>query len=332
MQSMLRQRHRLFPLVVLVILMAGASGIIAPTRAQVDPGVPVVYFPQTGHYLRGQFLSFWQQNGGVPIFGYPITEEYQRNNDKKIVQHFERARFELNQEGGQGVVELGNLGAELLTLQRANYPPVALVPNTDTLIYFPDTGHTLQGGFKSFWEAHNGPALFGSPISEEFLEISSDGIARTVQYFEKVRFEFDGTTVQIGMLGELFAPCHLTPGLPPNEPPTGPLVEGEPDEDAPECIKPNLIATGYVYPSPNKPGTVLGFDARGFLPAEVVSMWLNVPGGTVRKLPYTAMADANGDVLVGFETLPDDPAGRWELVAQGVSSRRMAVAPFLLQP
>src|SRR5262249_49767662 len=53
------------------------------------------YFGETGHYLRGAFRSFWERNGGLQTFGFPITEEYIRRSDGRIVQYFERSRFEL---------------------------------------------------------------------------------------------------------------------------------------------------------------------------------------------------------------------------------------------
>ncbi|HEU5422639.1 MAG TPA: hypothetical protein VFU72_03785, partial [Nitrolancea sp.] len=61
-----------------------------------------VYFSATGHYLAYGFKSFWDGNGGLAIFGYPISEEFSEKNadDGKTytVQYFERARFEYHPE------------------------------------------------------------------------------------------------------------------------------------------------------------------------------------------------------------------------------------------
>src|SRR5207237_594309 len=36
-----------------------------------NPALPcVVYFPAVQHTLRGSLLTYWQQHGGLPIFGY----------------------------------------------------------------------------------------------------------------------------------------------------------------------------------------------------------------------------------------------------------------------
>jgi thermitase len=56
--------------------------------------------------------------------------------------------------------------------------------------YFPETGHSLGGEFKRYWERHGGLAIFGFPTSEEFVEVGSNGQPYTVQYFERHRLEF----------------------------------------------------------------------------------------------------------------------------------------------
>ncbi|MCX7791937.1 MAG: S8 family peptidase, partial [Chloroflexaceae bacterium] len=44
-----------------------------PVPPVTTPGVR--YFPETGHTLRGAFLRYWERYGGLPIFGFPISEE-----------------------------------------------------------------------------------------------------------------------------------------------------------------------------------------------------------------------------------------------------------------
>jgi hypothetical protein len=72
----------------------------------------------------------------------------------------------------------------------------------------------------------------------------------------------------------------------------------------------------------------MGFEARGYEPGELVSLWLNLPDQNVRELTYRAVADADGAVLIGFRTRDNDPAGTWSLVGEGVESKRVVVAPF----
>lgn len=97
-----------------------------PPATQTDSGEDHAYFEQTGHSLGGQFYQYWQASGGLAIFGYPISEELQENGSS--VQYFERARFELT---GQGRVQLGRLGAELLSKDiAAGLDPSVAAPQT----------------------------------------------------------------------------------------------------------------------------------------------------------------------------------------------------------
>ncbi|HYP20622.1 MAG TPA: PQQ-dependent sugar dehydrogenase [Chloroflexia bacterium] len=59
-------------------------------------------FPETGKRVGGRFLQYWQQNGGLPQQGYPISDEFMEKSDLDgktyRVQYFERAVFELHPE------------------------------------------------------------------------------------------------------------------------------------------------------------------------------------------------------------------------------------------
>lgn len=308
---------------ILVALFGGLPGAV--THAQTP--IIYLYFPQTGHYVGGVFRTFWEQNGGVRIFGYPITEEYVRNSDGKLVQYFERARFELRVENNQPIIELGLLGREYLRIRGDIIQPIAPFPSTSTRRYFPETGHSVQGLFKSFWEGNNGLRLFGYPITEEMVERFPDGSQRVVQYFERTRFELIGNRVELGLLGRALAPCQLLAPLPPNAPPTRPVAEG----DSSKCPPIIPVAFGRAYPEVSAPGTVLGFEARGYAPNETVALWLNLPDGTARALPYNAIAASDGGVLIGFRTLETDPVGQWSIVGRGITSGREVVALFQLR-
>ncbi len=67
------------------------------------------FFPATGHTTAYAFLEYFDQKGGEPIFGYPITEPHYLNG--RLVQYFERARMEWWPERTTGErVALTNLG------------------------------------------------------------------------------------------------------------------------------------------------------------------------------------------------------------------------------
>jgi L,D-transpeptidase catalytic domain len=151
------------------------------------PRLQSVYYTPTGQHLsdRTGFLSYWRRNGGKIVFGYPITGELIERG--QVVQYFERARFEYHPEhfGTEQQVMVSLLGRDLFA-DRA-FPKGA--PESGER-YFVETGHTLSGRFRRFWEKRGGLPVFGFPISEPFEEISpTDGQLRVTQYFERARFE-----------------------------------------------------------------------------------------------------------------------------------------------
>ena len=60
------------------------------------------YFDLTDHRVCAGFKAYWETHGGLPVFGYPLSEEFsERNPDTGqtyTVQYFERARFEWHPE------------------------------------------------------------------------------------------------------------------------------------------------------------------------------------------------------------------------------------------
>src|SRR5262245_52283031 len=71
---------------------------LGATSAAALPLVQNMFFTQSSHHVsnRAGFLEFWREHGGQLIFGYPISEEIVE--DGRIVQYFERARFEYHPE------------------------------------------------------------------------------------------------------------------------------------------------------------------------------------------------------------------------------------------
>lgn len=61
-----------------------------------------VYFPETGKRIGGSFLVYFNQYGGVPQQGLPISDEFMERSDLdgkvRVVQYFQRAVFEWNPE------------------------------------------------------------------------------------------------------------------------------------------------------------------------------------------------------------------------------------------
>ena len=98
--------------------------IYAATRGrEVDPPASPMpgqrYFPETGQSMGGPFLAYWEANGGLAQFGYPIsglTVEVLEDGKGYTVQYFERARFEHHPEYANTPHEvlLGQFGRRIL--------------------------------------------------------------------------------------------------------------------------------------------------------------------------------------------------------------------------
>ncbi|MEX1157690.1 MAG: L,D-transpeptidase [Thermomicrobiales bacterium] len=95
-----------------------------------------VFFEETGHWLAYGMKTYWEENGGLWQFGFPISEEFQEKNTQDgntyTVQYFERARFEFHPEhaGTQYEILLGHLGVDYAVDQKVERKPVAQKPDS----------------------------------------------------------------------------------------------------------------------------------------------------------------------------------------------------------
>jgi Zn-dependent protease len=167
-----------------------------------QPSDANAYFRETGFFVSDPILSFWQDNGGLALYGYPISDEIvervESTGEVYRAQYFERARLEVH---GGSTVAIGRAGA-LLT------PPEPPAQPKEGAQFFAETGHNLGGAFRTYWEQNGGLAIFGFPITEERTERSpTDNKEYVVQYFERARFEYHPENagspfeVQLGFLG-----------------------------------------------------------------------------------------------------------------------------------
>ena len=106
------------PYAVLIGLLGVELGHSTPASTTTTPTSTselVWYFPATSHLIGTPFRTYWKNRGGLAIFGLPIGEA--QLEDGRLVQYFERARFELHPElaGTAYEVQLGQLG--VLALQ-----------------------------------------------------------------------------------------------------------------------------------------------------------------------------------------------------------------------
>ncbi len=207
----MKRRRSLFVLlavgVCLALLLPAANSLAAP-------GAPRSrYFPESGHTVSGVFLDYWENHGGLYIFGYPISDEFMdvsTNSETYLTQYFERAIFEYHPENAGTPYEvLLRLMGVIVTEGRTFDPAPPPHYDTPDRLYFPHYGgHSLAGVFLDYWWRNGGLPVFGYPLSEPFYEVSpTDGNLYLVQYFERNRFEHHpelaGTPYEVllGLLG-----------------------------------------------------------------------------------------------------------------------------------
>jgi hypothetical protein len=101
---------------------SGAEPVL-PNSDPTPPPPTCARFPETGYSTCAPFTAYWQRHGGLPVFGFPIANMRQEQNqtDGKLydTQWFERERMEYHPEnaGTPYDVLLGLLGSEELQLR-----------------------------------------------------------------------------------------------------------------------------------------------------------------------------------------------------------------------
>jgi hypothetical protein len=193
-----------------------------PTQAASDDRC----FAETGFCISGQIRSYWERNGGLPVFGFPTSEfrSVDIEGTPFMAQNFERNRLELHPENKAPYdVLIGRVGALNLTaIQQAGDtdPAVLVADDYDTkdfgldgsFLYknfpknakwFPQTKFFVDTYFLEYWQTHGlqldgkksiseaeSLALFGLPLTPGFYVSDGAGGNYEVQIFERARFEF----------------------------------------------------------------------------------------------------------------------------------------------
>jgi hypothetical protein len=200
-----RQSARIGFLLLVLLALSGAVLVLPDTTAAQGRER---CFPETGHCVSGAILDYWERNGGLAVFGYPISplipNEIVEGTWVGPTQWFERDRLE--DHGAQGVMT-GRLGVKYLELTGRSwwdFPHGVAHPDCE---YFPNTRHNVCEPFLSYWRNNGGLERFGYPVSDTMQETIGDW-AGTVQYFERRRMEhhteFAGTPYEV-LLGRLGA-------------------------------------------------------------------------------------------------------------------------------
>jgi hypothetical protein len=211
----LNLRKRL-PRLILVTLLVGLSVLLAAPTSQTVKAADdsnSQFFPITGHTVSGKFLDYWRNNGGLTVYGYPITDATVETDSETgqayLTQWFERNSFQLHPEhaGTKYEVELGLLGKRLTENRLVNDPAFQPATPKDGTFYFPQTKHNVDNRFYTFWQNNGSLDRLGFPISEAQQETDpATGQVFLAQWFERARMEYHPENpaaymVELGLLG-----------------------------------------------------------------------------------------------------------------------------------
>lgn len=153
----------------------------------------------TGIQPAPEFLTFYNQYGGLRIFGNPLGDIYLDESTGRRVQYFQRMRLEIDPAGGPIIITPLGEWAVPPPVEQALASVAGDSPHSRS---FPETGLAVQDAFLDFYEANNGPLLLGPPISPQLIEGG-----RRVQYFRNARLEWDpdaplDNRIQVSLLGQ----------------------------------------------------------------------------------------------------------------------------------
>lgn len=228
--------------------------------------------------IGGRFLEFWEENGGLEVFGYPLTSVRAQSTDDGtfLTQYFERARFEQHPENEPPYdVLLGRLGVERLQALGQSLSDFATETPIESCQFWPETQHNVCGTFLTAWRSEgvqidDDPrlsdaerlALWGLPLTSQ-IPVATDAGTVMTQWFERARFEQhpDGT-VRFGLLGsEILG--------------VAPIVPVQPDEtpDEPEPTPPQAAAPA----APSAPPPSIPCNINVPSPVEGLQVWMTNP-------------------------------------------------------
>jgi hypothetical protein len=324
----------LFALALLLVLSAALNANHA--HAQVGK----ICFNEVPDCIEGRFAEYWQQNGGLAVFGFPIgpAAEQETSGGKFLVQPFERNRFELHPENARPYdVLLGRLGDD--RLRQLGRPwegqPKASETSKPGCVYFEQTQHLVCDQFLAYWRSHGlnldgrqgftaaeSLALFGLPLTELGIESDSQGKSYQTQWFERARFELHpevgSDVVLLGLLGR-----EISAGATPAQPAPAPA----PPAASCDGVPPSIDAE--VTPSCVRAGDIFEVTGHGFKSGERVFFYVTGPDQKIGDFPVI-YGDPSPDRSGVYHTrgalsLGNQP-GIYAVTIEGDKSDKKAVA------
>ena len=158
------------------------------------------YFPETGHYVQGDYLAWYRAKGGPSVLGFPRTPDFRERD--RVVQYFQTIRLEWDcGETGRDPCRLrpGTLGEEILG-RKLGLPLDRQTPGitTGTAYFFGETNTTVEAPFFGVFVQLGGLEFFGYPLTNQIVEAG-----QTVQWFQRARLQLDPDgVVRLSRLGD----------------------------------------------------------------------------------------------------------------------------------
>lgn len=217
--------------------------------------------------IDDRFLRFWKTNGGLEVFGEPVTEAgVERTPDGTYtVQYFDKARLELHPENAAPYdVLIGRLGAERMRETLRGTSQGKSSPPEPGCRYFDQTGKAVCGPFLQFWRTHGlhfdadpgtsdteSLGLIGLPLSTSVIRVNEAGIVEETQWFERAGLmERDGAVITLPVGRER---ARGSTSVPPSEVAQTPPESASPQPVASAPPPPDPTPAGAAAPIPAPP-------------------------------------------------------------------------------
>jgi hypothetical protein len=129
--------------------------------------------------IAPEFQAFYEENGGLRVFGFPIAEGYLDGDTDRLIQYFQRLRLEYDR--AQDLVLVSPLG-------QWAWPRVVARPgiaDAELLAESPGGDLEVRGEFLTFYETYDGKRLLGPPITDQI-----EGGDTRSQYFRNGRLDW----------------------------------------------------------------------------------------------------------------------------------------------
>ena len=135
----------------------------------------------TAASIEAAFDEFVTSHGGLDVMG-PALGTAAALDTKQGVYYRDHRNFQLEYRPqlAETPYEVQPSLLGMKATERFWFPTISPFESEESVVYFPETGHSVRFGFLDFFRSTGGIKLLGYPISEE---IEQDGI--TVQYFQR---------------------------------------------------------------------------------------------------------------------------------------------------